>query len=158
MKLDIRDQTALFDIKGNREIWLNMTIPDLPSPPEKPNTLSVCNGNEIYWVGRKHFLFRTSLEEEDYWQRTFRDIEKNGLIVQSRVSDIYNFLAFRGENVITELATFTSLDLENLGDTSCCFSQALGLQALFIRRDYGFEIAFEHCYLEMIQEQFAPYW
>ena len=157
MKLRLLDQTALFDLKCSRDVLSNLEIPGFPPIPDTPNTRTELNGHEIYWVGDKHFLFRTKLSDEKLWHNSLKQIEERGLISQSLVSDIYNFFEFNGEDVIEFLASITSLDLANLANSSSCFSHALGIKTLFIRRELGFELAFEHCYLEMVREQFYSY-
>ena len=157
MKLKLLDQTALFAIKCSPENLQKTVIPGFPTIPDTPNTRSELNGKEIYWVGNKNLLFRTNLTDEILWLNTLKKLEKNGLLTQSLVSDIYNFFEFSGEGVEEYLASITPLDLEVLSNSSACFSLALGLPTLFIKRGWGFELAFENSYLEMVKDQFNPY-
>lgn len=157
MKLTLLDPFALFDIKCTRDELEKLEVLNFPPIPETPNTRTEKNGDEVYWVGNRNFLFRTKLADENFWQNSLIQIEQKGLITQSLVSDIYFFLEFRGVEVNEYLASITSMDLESLVDSSSCFAEALGLKTLFVKRDYGFELAFENCYLEMLQEQFHPY-
>lgn len=157
MKLKLLDKTALFDIKCSPEVLKKTEIPGFPPIPKTPNTRSGLNGKEIFWVGNNNFLLRTNLTDEILWQKTLIKLEQKGLLTQTMVSDIYNFFEFSGEGVEEYLASITSLDLEVLSNSSACFSQALGLHTLFIKRGWGFELAFENSYLEMVKDQFKPY-
>ncbi len=157
MKLQLLDQTALFDLKCSRDVLSNLAIPGFPPLPDTPNTRTELNGHEIYWVGYQHFLFRPKFSDEKLWQNSLKEIEQSGFISQSLVSDIYNFFEITGNDVIEYLASITSLDLANLANSSSCFSHALGVKTLFIKRERGFELGFDNCYLEMVCKQFEPY-
>jgi len=149
--------TAVFDIKCSKDDLEKLKIPNFPPIPATPNTRMENNGDELYWIGKKNFLFRTVLSGEKMWQKTLQEFEKNGHFTQALVSDIYMFFEFKGTGVNDYLARITSLDLDKLNTTNVCFSQALGLKVLFIKREIGFELAFENCYKEMVLEQFHQY-
>ncbi|MYF45847.1 MAG: hypothetical protein F4223_05320 [Rhodobacteraceae bacterium] len=157
MEMKLLDQMAVFDIKCDREGLVKASISGFPAVPETPNTRTENNGDELYWIGKKNFLFRTILYGEKMWQKTLQEYEKNGHFAQALVSDIYVFFEFKGTGVHDYLARITSLDLDKLNTTNVCFSQALGLKMLFIKREIGFELAFENCYKEMVLEQFHQY-
>lgn len=148
---------AIFDIKCSRNDLEKIKIPNFLPIPATPNTRTESNGDELYWIGKKNFLFRTVLSDEQMWQKTLQEYEKNGHFVQALVSDIYVFFEFKGTDVNDYLATITSLDLDQMSTTNVCFSQALGLKVLFTKRENGFELAFENCYKEMVLEQFHQY-
>lgn len=157
MEMKLLDQMAVFDIKCDRVGLVETCIVGFPPVPETPNTLAKNNGDELYWIGKKNFLFRTVLSREKMWQKTLQEYEKNGHFAQALVSDIYVFFEFKGTGVNDYLARITSLDLDKLNTTNVCFSQALGLKVLFIKREIGFELAFENCYKEMVLEQLSQY-
>ena len=157
VEMKLLDQMAVFDIKCDKVGLIEACIADFPPVPETPNTRAEYNGDELYWVGKKNFLFRTVLSGEKMWQKALQEYEKNGHFAQALVSDIYVFFKFTGTGVNDFLARITSLDLDKLNTTNVCFSQALGLKVLFIKREIGIELAFENCYKEMVLEQFHQY-
>lgn len=157
LTLSLSKSSAVFDLKCSKDELEKLTIPNFPPIPATPNTRTGNNGDELYWVGKKNFLFRTVLSGEKMWQKTLQEYEKNGHFAQALVSDIYVFFEFKGTGVNDFLARITSLDLDKLNTTNVCFSQALGLKVLFIKREIGFELAFENCYKEMVLEQFHQY-
>ena len=148
-------QSAVFDIKGDRDL-AGAAVTGLGlAPPAKANSAAAHGETEIYWVGRRHWLLRAPLRMEANLLLRF-DCEAlpPGLLV-AQVSDLWSFFRFSGEGSAVALSVAASLDLACLPRSAATFAEAFGEKTLLVRRSDHFELAFENSVAALMTDCFS---
>ena len=147
--------SAVFDIKGDRNLAGAMAEAlDLVLPPT-PNSSGACGQTEIYWVGDRHWLLRAPLHME---AKLLLEIEPSSLphgILVAQVSDLWSFFRLSGDGCAVALSVASSLDLSYLSQNAATFTEAFGERALLIRRCGHFELAFENSVAAFMTDCFS---
>lgn len=157
VRIERLDHSAVIDLKGTKKALFGWNGSQLPAFPDMPNTASLGNGLELYWIGVDHWLLRGPLEvEEDLLQTLGLDsapIEISAVLL----SDTLAFFSITGPDADQILSIASPLDiaLSAFSQNGATFSEAFGLKALIVRRTDGYELAVERSYADMTQEYFA---
>lgn len=146
---------ALVDLKGNAgDITPRLQRLGLSEPA--PGRASAAGPVEALRVGRAHWLVRAPLEEEDRLLATLLEDTPEADTLVVPVSDAYAFFGISGPHARQLLAIASPLDTDPVAFPAdgATFTEAFGQKALVMRRETGFEIAFERSYAPMVSDYF----
>ncbi len=151
VKIERQTLNALFDIKGDPEVvhnWVEMSF------PSRPNTRSMQEAFEVYYIGRNHWIVRASLELEDVLEAQLKPTDCPADISIVRVSDTLTFFRVTGPQAADVMAIACPLDLHvtAFDDDAVTYSEVFGLKALVMRCEGGFEFAVEQSFGDMVQD------
>ena len=146
--------SAIIDLKGSEMDVFNWLPKQFPPAPEQPNTSSTNDHCEIYWVGPGHWLLRTGIEKE---KSLIDQIDLNavpGNISAVLISDSLIFFSLSGPQVDEVIAQLCPLDIhpDKFPDSAVSYTEVFGLKALLIRREFGFELAVDRSYADMMAD------
>ena len=158
MKYDVTakqlELSTLLDFKADVVHLLEWLPDDVINFPEKPNTYTLIEGRELYWIGPDHWLLRASIDQEN------KLIDKLSLhcapenISAVIVSDALTFFSLTGPEAEQIVSILSPLDIHPsiFTDNGVSYTEAFGLKALLIRRQDGFEFAVDRSYTDMFKD------
>lgn len=143
---------SVFDLRGrldSLETWSDSILPEFP---KVPNSYASDSNGELYWVGREHWLMRSSIELEESLCSSLRPGEAPTDVSVTLVSDADVFFEIEGDDAKALLAIASPLDIDAMPRKFATFTEAFGQKALLIGREGSFEIAAENSYSPMIED------
>lgn len=161
MKYDVvvtpLDLAALLDLKGKREDFSSaLSSLDLAFPADANR--AVRSGElELFWIGPDHWLLRAPLAQETDLQRLFEEKGRAEHASVVLVSDTLAGFALKGGDADQVLAVACPLDTDptTFASDGVTYTEAFGLKALVVRRDYGFDLFADRSFGPMLEDYFA---
>ena len=143
---------SLFDIQGGPEDVAGWAGEALPRFPQEANTRSRAGEIELYWIGRHRWMLRGPISQEHAITRSLRPEAAPPEVSIALVSDAYAFFEVSGPDAGQILSVATSLDFPSLPDNGACFTESFGQRALLVKRDQGYELAYDASYAAMMED------
>ena len=127
------------------------------SPQGVATPVSSLGALELLRAGRAHWLLLAPLQEEERLLRSILEEPPAADTLVLAVSDLYQFFAIDGPDARQLMAIASPLDVDASAFPSdgATFTEAFGQKALLLRRDYGFDLAFERSYASMVEDYFS---
>lgn len=151
------DLATLIDLKGNQDDFAGaLSALDLEFP-RQANRASRSGTRELFWIGPDHWLLRAPLAEEDELVALFREAVKADHASVVLISDTLAGFALTGADARQILAVACPLDTDDatFPDDGVTYTEAFGLKALLVRRDYGFDLFADRSFGPMLEDYFA---
>ncbi len=146
--------SALVDLKANRTDLIGWLPESLLPLPDIPNTASTSNNKSIYWIGKDHWLVRTSIDQETNLAEQLNLETTPEHISAVLISDTLTFFELSGVDVDQIVSITSPLDVHEtvFPENGVTYTEAFGLKALLIRTDSGFELAIDRSYADMFED------
>ncbi|MBX2885733.1 MAG: hypothetical protein KTR32_37600, partial [Granulosicoccus sp.] len=107
------DVSAIIDIQGEQSRIAEWAGNKLPPFPDVPNSASISNGLNLYWVGRMRWLLRADISREQELLSVLRPSEAPAEISVVQISDTLQFFSIRGPEAEDVISVVTPLDFHS---------------------------------------------
>ncbi len=146
--------SAVVDLKGDQNAvkkWFDEPSLNFPS---QPNTTSLTDDIELYWVGPEHWLLRAPADKENELRIKTLPQSVPMEISAVLVSDTLSFFEIVGTDAHHVMMVVSPLDFHPniFPDNSASYTEAFGLKTLIIRRTDKFELAVELSHADMTED------
>jgi len=143
---------ALLDLKGRADFLQSWPVLAELAFPEQKNTARHGSEMAVYWIGRQHWLIRSSLEHEHRFHSIVQAADPMDAVSATVISDSVSFYRVTGKDADDVLSIASPLDIHArlFPKTGVTYTDVFGIKALLVRCENGYEIGVDRSYFDMI--------
>jgi len=161
MKYKVSVETSplqtMLDLKGERDFLQTWPVLANLVLPTENNTASMSADMAVYWIGRRHWLIRAPLEQEENLSLISDAAQNVDNVSAIIVSDATTFYRISGPDADQVLSIASPLDVHSsvFPVNGVSYTECFGLKALVLHYKDGYEIGVDRSYADMLGDCFA---